>query len=255
MRVLLRRAAVLLAAAVPLAVGLSALPSAADTVSDRPVIAPIARAMQYDRAAFASGASRVEQLSQMRPMARDGADGAPVTVATRSVDPGALTALRKRDSDPIVPSGKLDLQTLDAMPSASGDANWQCLAEAIYFELRGEPLTGQVAVAEVVLNRVDDRQFPNTVCGVTRQGAGSGRGCQFSYACDGHPDAMKSALARERSEKLARVMLDGRARTVTDGATYFHTRAVRPDWSHKFTRTTAIGHHLFYRPATRVAGG
>ena len=70
----------------------------------------------------------------------------------------------------------------------SGDAEWQCLAQAIYFESRGEPLDGQVAVAEVVLNRVHDRRFPSTVCGVTTQGVGSGRGCQFSYACDGNSD-------------------------------------------------------------------
>ena len=96
---------------------------------------------------------------------------------------------------PAVPA-KLDLASLDAMPrgSAGGDER-RCLAEAIYFESRGEPLEGQVAVAEVVLNRVDDRQFPQTVCGVTNQGAGSGRGCQFSYACDGRSDVMKSAGA------------------------------------------------------------
>ena len=144
---------------------------------------------------------------------------------------------------------RLDLATLDAMPPASGDAEWQCLAQAIYFELRGEPLAGQVAVAEVVLNRVDDRRFPKTVCGVTNQG------CQFSYACDGNSDAMKSALARQRSEKLASLMLAGRARSLTDGATYFHTRSVRPDWSRRFTRTTTIGHHIFYRAGTQVAGG
>ena len=70
-----------------------------------------------------------------------------------------------------------------------------------------------MAVAEVVLNRVSDRRFPGTVCGVTRQGAGSGKGCQFSYACDGNSDAMKSALPRSRAEKIATMMLAGRART------------------------------------------
>lgn len=249
MSVILNRVAVVLALVLPLAAGLST-PASADIGDNRPVNEPLVRAMQYDQAAFRSGASRVTALSQMRPMARDAA----VTVATRNVDPGVLTALRKRENAPAAPVGKLDVGTLDAMPRVNGDAQWQCLAEAIYFESRGEPLAGQIAVAEVVLNRVDDSGFPKTVCGVTRQGAGSGRGCQFSYACDGRSDAMKSAVSRDRSEKLARLMLDGRARTVTDGATYFHTRSVRPDWSRKFTRTTAIGHHLFYRAATRVAG-
>ncbi len=243
MRVILRSAAVLFAA-LPLVLGAMAAPSTADTGTSRPVNEPLVRAMEYDQAAFRSGADRVSELSKLRPMAR----GSDVEVAS-------LGPVSKRNSDPIAPDGKLDLHTLDAMPHATGDAQWQCLAEAIYFESRGEPLAGQIAVAEVVLNRVDDGRFPKTVCGVTRQGAGSGRGCQFSYACDGRSDAMKSSVSRERSEKLARMMLDGRARTVTDGATYFHTRSVRPDWSRRFTRTTAIGHHLFYKPATQVAGG
>ena len=139
------------------------------------------------------------------------------------------------------------------MPPAEGDAQWQCLAAAIYFESRGEPLAGQIAVAEVVLNRVDDRNYPRTVCGVTTQGAGSGRGCQFSYACDGRSDVMKSAAPRARAEKLAALMLEGRARSVTDGATHFHARYVRPGWAGRMTRTAAIGAHVFYRPATRLA--
>jgi spore germination cell wall hydrolase CwlJ-like protein len=189
--------------------------------------ASVTRAMSRDNPALVRAA--VSQFFGVRPKARDEA----ATAATPE---------------------KLDLASLDAMPAATGGGDDQrCLAEAIYHESRGEPLAGQVAVAEVVLNRVDDRQFPKTVCGVTNQGAGSGRGCQFSYACDGRSDAMKSAEARSRAEKLAALMLAGRPRTVTDGATYFHTRAVRPSWARKMTRTNAIGHHYFYRPATRVA--
>ena len=66
---------------------------------------------------------------------------------------------------------------------------------------------------------------------------------------------MKSAVSRDRAEKIASMMLAGRARTITEGATYFHTRSIRPDWSHRFTRTAAIGHHYFYRQARQVAGG
>jgi spore germination cell wall hydrolase CwlJ-like protein len=169
---------------------------------------------------------------------------------------GQIFGLRPKAREAAAPATpeKLDLASLDAMPAATGGGDDQrCLAEAIYHESRGEPLAGQIAVAEVVLNRVDDRQFPKSVCGVTNQGAGSGRGCQFSYACDGRSDVMKSPQARTRAEKLAAVMLAGQPRTVTDGATYFHTRGVRPGWARKMTRTTAIGHHYFYRAATRVA--
>ena len=164
----------------------------------------------------------------------------------RNVDPGAAVKLAAAGTR------SLDLASIDALPLAQGGAQWQCLAEAVYFESRGEPLAGQIAVAEVVLNRVDDRRYPNTICGVTRQGSG-GRGCQFSYACDGRSDAMVSRVSRERSEKIATLMIAGRARTVTDGATHFHAAYVRPDWAGRMTRTAKIGHHSFYRSATRVA--
>lgn len=211
----------------------------ADTATANPATAGAKRAMTQEHAMLRSaGGARIATLTTAaRPKAR----AATVTVASRSVDgveavAEALTA-------------RLDVTTLDALPPATGNADWQCLAEAIYFESRGEPLDGQIAVAEVVLNRRDSRQFPSTVCGVTRQG------CQFSYTCDGHSDAMRAGIARERSEKLASLMLAGRDRVLTDGALYFHTPAVRPSWSRRFTRTVTIGNHMFYRPATQVAGG
>ncbi len=125
-----------------------------------------------------------------------------------------------------------------------GDA-WACLSQAVYFEARGESIKGQFAVAEVVLNRVDSGQFASSVCGVVNQRAGGA--CQFSYICDGHADRMHDAQARDIAERIAYVMLNGAPRTLTEGATYFHTNAVRPGWSRRFERTAAIGDHLFYR--------
>ena len=210
------------------------------------------RAVGQERAALDAASDRVTELTEaMRPLARE--DG-EITVASRSVEPASVAEIAAATKTPKQPKA-LDLRTLDSLPAADGGAQMQCLAQAIYFESRGEPLAGQIAVAEVVLNRVDDRRFPNTVCGVTKQGAGSGHSCQFSYACDGRSDAMKSALPRERSEKLASLMLGGRSRSVTGGATYFHTSAIRPSWSRRFSRTAAIGHHIFYRAPTQVAGG
>jgi spore germination cell wall hydrolase CwlJ-like protein len=198
----------------------------------------VVRAMGRESAAMKAGAGeRITALARStRPRARGDAD---VTVATRSV--AGATA------------GKLDAGALDSMPRPNTDAQLACLATAIYFESRGEPLAGQVAVAEVILNRVDSRAYPNTVCGVTNQGAGSGRGCQFSYACDGRSDAMTNAGPRARAEKLAGIMLAGRPRSVTDGATHFHSTAVRPSWSRTLTQTASIGHHRFYRQGARVA--
>ncbi len=140
---------------------------------------------------------------------------------------------------------KYDAAWLAAQPAATGDAEWRCLAEALYFEARGESVAGQVAVAEVILNRRDMRTYPDTVCGVV--GEGSSRGCQFSYVCDGRPETIRERAAFERAGKIARLMLDGAPRTLTEGATHFHTTAVRPSWARAFAQTTRIGSHLFYR--------
>lgn len=133
---------------------------------------------------------------------------------------------------------------LMSRPEPTGDAEWQCLTEALYFEARGESLEGQVAVAEVILNRVDSPLYPRSVCGVVKQRGGGG--CQFSYVCDGKKK-MREKAAADLAGRIARAMLDGAPRVLTDGATHFHTRGVRPGWSKRFAKTAAIGAHLFYR--------
>jgi spore germination cell wall hydrolase CwlJ-like protein len=134
---------------------------------------------------------------------------------------------------------------LVAQPAPQGDAEWQCLTEALYFEARGESLEGQIAVAEVILNRVDSPLYPRTVCGVVKQRGGGG--CQFSYVCDGRKDRMREKASADLAGRIARAMLDGAPRLLTDGATHFHTRAVRPGWSRRFDQTASIGAHVFYR--------
>ncbi|MDO9640508.1 MAG: cell wall hydrolase [Pseudotabrizicola sp.] len=134
---------------------------------------------------------------------------------------------------------------LATQPVPKGDQQWQCLQNALYFEARGESLKGQFAVAEVILNRVDSREYPNSVCGVVRQGGGGG--CQFSYVCDGNSDVMRDRQAADKAGRIAAIMLNGAPRGLTAGATHFHTRAVNPRWAHRFPRTAAIGAHLFYR--------
>ena len=133
---------------------------------------------------------------------------------------------------------------LMARPEPSGDAEWECLTEALYFEARGESLDGQIAVAEVILNRVDSPLYPRTVCGVVKQRGGGG--CQFSYVCTGKKK-MREKGAADLSGRIARAMLDGAPRILTAGATHFHTRGVKPSWSKRFSRTAAIGAHFFYR--------
>lgn len=236
-----------LGASLALAVLGAFLPTAREAAAQaRPDLVPSVhaqaeRAIARERAALKMlEATRLRELADRR--AAEASDG--VTVATRGVSPelGGRAA-----------PARLDLAALDRLPPAMGDAQWRCLAEAVYFEARGEPLSGQIAVAEVVLNRVDSRSYPDTICEVTNQGVGRGRVCQFSYACDGRPETMKDPLARARAGKLARLMIDGRPRTVTAGATHFHATYVRPAWAREFARTAAIGNHVFFRQPTTLA--
>ena len=136
---------------------------------------------------------------------------------------------------------------LDTRPGASGGSEFECLAEALYFEARGETVKGQFAVAEVILNRVKSAQFPDTVCGVINQGTGRRYQCQFTYTCDGREEVIREPGAFERVAKVARLILDGVNPKLTQGATYYHTTAVKPRWSRSFTKTARIGVHLFYR--------
>ena len=149
---------------------------------------------------------------------------------------------------PVAPKDKFHSEAwIKAQPVAKGGEQWQCLAEALYFEARGESAKGLFAVAEVILNRVDSPRYPSSVCGVINQGTGKRYACQFTFTCDGHPEHIRDKAAWRRVGKVARVMLDGAPRTLTDGALFYHTHAVEPSWSRKLDRTASIGVHLFYR--------
>lgn len=171
--------------------------------------------------------------------------------ALDTVAPQQFAALAKGVKSPdaaaskTTPAVPLDAAYLVGQPQASGDAAWECLAQALYFESRGETIKGQVAVAEVILNRVDSPLYPGTVCAVVRQG-GRG-GCQFSYTCDRISDTIRDRASFVTAGKIARLMLDGAPRTLTAGATNFHTLNVNPRWSRQFARTASIGAHVFYR--------
>lgn len=140
-----------------------------------------------------------------------------------------------------------DAAFLASMPPASGGEQWRCLAEALYFEARGESVRGMFAVGEVIMNRVDSGRFPNTICGVIHQGTGQRYQCQFTYTCDGNPERINEPAAWARVGKVARLLMDGAPRGLTDGALYYHTRNVSPRWARVFPRTATIGAHHFYR--------
>lgn len=122
-----------------------------------------------------------------------------------------------------------------------------CLAQAIYYEARGESQQGQVAVAEVVMNRTRSGLYPNSVCGVVYQGSALKTGCQFTFTCDGSMAALPRGRAWVQSQQLANAVMMGYTRPVTQHATHYHTTAVNPVWSANLVETTQIGSHIFYR--------
>ena len=137
---------------------------------------------------------------------------------------------------------------LNDLPFADGGEEWACLTEALYFEARGESISGIFAVAEVIINRRDHSLFPDSVCKVISQGAKAGRrSCQFSYKCDGLPESFNEAAAYRLVGKIAKIALEERGPMITAGATFYHSEFVSPYWARKFTKTTKIGKHLFYR--------
>jgi spore germination cell wall hydrolase CwlJ-like protein len=126
-------------------------------------------------------------------------------------------------------------------------AEENCLARAIYFEARSESELGQLAVAKVILNRTRDPNYPKTICGVVYQGSDRRNSCQFSFACDGMPDDVKSTEAWNRSKKIAQRALAGdRSVKVMSAATHYHADYVKPKWSRSMKRLIKIGRHIFY---------
>ncbi len=169
--------------------------------------------------------------------------------AIRAMPETRLASLLRR------PSRKLDYSAdwLAAQPFRPGGEDWSCLAEALYFEARGESVKGQFAVAEVILNRVDSPEFPDDVCAVVHQGTGRKFQCQFTYTCDGREETIAEPAAFRRVGKIAWLMINGAPRSLTGGATHYHTRAVNPSWARRFVRTATIGVHHFYRRPTRLS--
>lgn len=126
-----------------------------------------------------------------------------------------------------------------------------CLAQAIYYEARSEPRIGQLAVADVVLNRVASRLYPNSICEVVFQGSERTTGCQFSFACDGSMQARLSKRKWKASQELAGAILAGIHAPVSRNATHYHADYVTPYWAAKLTPTATIGTHKFYKFPSR----
>lgn len=139
---------------------------------------------------------------------------------------------------------------LSPFPAQAEDQK-NCLAEAVYFEARSEPLIGQIAVAGVVLERVQRPEYPDNVCDVVHQGHYVGgmpirNRCAFSYWCDGKPEEINDELAWGQALYVAELALDGVRVADTETATHYHASYVKPNWSDDMTFMARIGLHLFY---------
>ena len=122
-----------------------------------------------------------------------------------------------------------------------------CLARTIYFEARSEPVLGQIAVAQVVINRMRDRRWPNTVCGVVKQGGARRNQCQFAWYCDGKPDVPRNERSWLLAQGIARIVQRGvLTHDQTDNATCYHAVYVQVQWAHTSRKTRQIGRHVFY---------
>lgn len=127
-----------------------------------------------------------------------------------------------------------------------------CLALTVYFEARSEPLRAQAAVAQVVLNRVADPRYPDTICEVVEQGSPEGDAlpghpyCQFSWRCDGKSDRPRNPRAYRHARVVALLVANGALGAGVGKATLYHAQYVRPIWASAYRVVAVVGRHIFY---------
>ncbi len=200
--------------------------------------------LSWQRSAFPVVSNPV-LVAEVEQLERSQTAPEPLTLATLALieDVSAFEGVAPIDIAPLAAEA----------PKRRGQAQWYCLAEAIYFEARSESIQAQRAVAEVILNRVDSRRYPNTVCEVVNQGANKKHRCQFSYNCDGLPETIHEKRAWNRAKDIAKEIVVAETRPLTNGATHYHTTAVRPFWSRSLSRTAKYGAHIFYKRGTQLS--
>ena len=140
-----------------------------------------------------------------------------------------------------------------SLPVPKSNKQMSCLAEALYFEARGEPIQGQLAVGEVILNRVKDTRYPSSICKVINQGTGRRFACQFTYTCDGKLETVSERKPYEIALKIAKILMTTHDGKLTRGSTHYHSNYVNPKWSKKFERVAKFGRHIFYRQPMLVS--
>jgi spore germination cell wall hydrolase CwlJ-like protein len=169
-------------------------------------------------------------------------DETKVTESGESIAPkGEVNSDDQREKTPAERLGLLD--------EKSRAKSEKCLAEAVYFEARGEAVRGQIAVAQVVLNRAFSGFYPTTVCGVVYQNKHRHYACQFTFACDNVADVVREPDMWDRAKRIAKAMLDGQLWLPEVGkSTHYHAYWVHPSWVSEMKKMYKFGVHTFYRP-------
>ncbi|PTS87360.1 MULTISPECIES: cell wall hydrolase [unclassified Caulobacter] len=239
----------------------------------------------YLAGGLAQTASQHARVSRLADGASEGFSDAALVKAASRMDPGALAVARRHDPYTVAGAAQRDRQIsllvarlenrnsaatgfrsspLMLRASFGGPFNpspapfrltnvlessreLDCLADAVYYEARGETPSGQAAVAQVVLNRVRHPAFPKSICGVVFQGAYRQVGCQFSFACDGSMRRTRERGAWGRAKTIASRALSGAVMHEVGSATHFHTTSVSPGWGPRLLRVAQVGMHVFYR--------
>jgi spore germination cell wall hydrolase CwlJ-like protein len=237
----------------------SSMPASTASIARRsaPVVAGLAEARHEDAVEFAMSSPapglnltpapppQPIQLASLGPtplpsdIERPAAAPAPVTL------PAVLSFLPP-PAPGVPPPSPMERLHLEGKPLARAE---RCLANAIYFEARDQPYKGQVAVAQVVMNRVFSGFYPEDVCGVVYQNASHHLACQFTFACDGKRKNINERGAWARANRIARETLAGKLYEPAVGtATHYHAFYVRPTWVREMKKLARYGEHSFYRP-------
>jgi len=145
------------------------------------------------------------------------------------------------------PLSEIEAEAVDPEGAAPLDDALTCLARTVYWEAKGQELAAMEAVANVVMNRLSAEGFPQTVCEVVQDGAESGP-CQFTWWCDGSPDDVEEADRYAITVDVARRALNQELADRTNGALFYHSAEVTPEWAAEMAETARVGGHVFYRP-------
>jgi spore germination cell wall hydrolase CwlJ-like protein len=169
---------------------------------------------------------------------------APVSLPTRSLQSASLP----ETSAPLPGDHRDRPHFADLIDPDHMSGEQKCLAEAVYFEARSEPVAGQAAVAQVILNRVKSGLYPSSVCGVVYQNRNRHLACQFTFACEGKSLRVGDSDSWDTAKRVAREVTEGKTYLAeVGGATHYHANYVRPSWARRLKKMDVIGRHIFYK--------